>query len=206
MYSWKRTPFHVVDLRPTLADYAVEMRIIYRYRWLHSSNPNSTWKELKNIPDTELVWDAISKHPNVNWDIIQVHPEKPWYWPSICENPNITWDIIQSHPEKEWHWSTLSKHPNITWDIIHTHPEKEWDWENVLRNPNLTWEIVDAHPEKPWDWRTLSLNPMNQARMQEEKQRIQERCKAIREDLMAAAWHPRRVEKWLNTGGFELLD
>jgi hypothetical protein len=23
---------------------------------------------------------------------------------------------------------------------------------------------------------------------------------------MAAAWHPRRVERWLEIGGFELLD
>ena len=38
------------------------------------------------------------------------------------------------------------------------------------------------------------------------KPRIQARCAAIKEELMAAAWHPRRVEKWLEIGGFELLD
>jgi hypothetical protein len=38
------------------------------------------------------------------------------------------------------------------------------------------------------------------------KQRSQERCRIIKEDLMKAAWHPRRVEKWLEAGGFELLE
>jgi hypothetical protein len=28
----------------------------------------------------------------------------------------------------------------------------------------------------------------------------------IKEELMAAAWHPDRVEKWLEIGGFELFD
>ena len=38
---------------------------------------------------------------------------------------------------------------------------------------------------------------------------LKERAKQtaiFKEDLIAAAWHPRRVEKWLEIGGFELLD
>jgi hypothetical protein len=38
------------------------------------------------------------------------------------------------------------------------------------------------------------------------KKRSQERCKIIKEELMMSAWHPRRVEKWLEAGGFELLE
>ena len=34
----------------------------------------------------------------------------------------------------------------------------------------------------------------------------QARMSVIRTDLMAAAWHPRRVEFWLNQGGFEMLE
>jgi hypothetical protein len=29
---------------------------------------------------------------------------------------------------------------------------------------------------------------------------------AIKEELMAAAWHPRRVERWINECGIEVLD
>jgi hypothetical protein len=38
------------------------------------------------------------------------------------------------------------------------------------------------------------------------KERSQERCKIIKEELMMTAWHPKRVEKWLEAGGFELLE
>lgn len=33
-----------------------------------------------------------------------------------------------------------------------------------------------------------------------------EQTAIYKEDLMKAAWHPRRVEKWLEVGGFELLE
>jgi hypothetical protein len=33
-----------------------------------------------------------------------------------------------------------------------------------------------------------------------------ERTAIYKEELIAAAWHPRRVEKWLEVGGFELLE
>jgi hypothetical protein len=33
-----------------------------------------------------------------------------------------------------------------------------------------------------------------------------EKTATYKEELIAAAWHPKRVEKWLEVGGFELLD
>lgn len=41
---------------------------------------------------------------------------------------------------------------------------------------------------------------------QASKKRCQERSKAIHEELVAAAWAPSRVEKWIEIGGFDLLD
>ena len=38
------------------------------------------------------------------------------------------------------------------------------------------------------------------------KKRAQERSAAIKEELVAVVWAPKRVEKWLETGGFELLE
>ena len=44
-----------------------------------------------------------------------------------------------------------------------------------------------------WDeWRVMKRN--------------QNRCLAVKEDLMAAAWHPRRVERWIEACGIEVLD
>lgn len=36
--------------------------------------------------------------------------------------------------------------------------------------------------------------------------RQQYRCKELKEEIIAAAFHPRRVEKWLELGGFEILE
>jgi hypothetical protein len=35
---------------------------------------------------------------------------------------------------------------------------------------------------------------------------IRERMNLVKEELIASAWHPRRVERWLDIGGLELLD
>ena len=41
---------------------------------------------------------------------------------------------------------------------------------------------------------------------QASKKRSQERCSLLKEDIIAEVWHPRRVEKLLETGGYELLE
>lgn len=38
------------------------------------------------------------------------------------------------------------------------------------------------------------------------KTRIQERTGVVAEELAMVMWHPSRVERWLTTGGFELLE
>jgi hypothetical protein len=38
------------------------------------------------------------------------------------------------------------------------------------------------------------------------KARCQERCRDIKEDLIAGAMHPRRIQKLLEMGGFEALE
>jgi hypothetical protein len=37
-------------------------------------------------------------------------------------------------------------------------------------------------------------------------QHIRDRCAAFKEELMAAAWHPRRVERWVEAGGIDVLE
>jgi hypothetical protein len=61
-------------------------------------------------------------------------------------------------------------------------------------------ETMEAYIERIREWQEQS---QEQSRS---KQRTQERCRIIKEDLMKTVWHPRRVEKWLEAGGFELLE
>lgn len=41
---------------------------------------------------------------------------------------------------------------------------------------------------------------------QASKKRCQERCGVLKEDLIAEAMHPRRIQRWLDTYGFEVLE
>jgi hypothetical protein len=77
------------------------------------------------------------------------------------------------------------------------------------RNPNLTWEAIKAAPDAAWNWPIVCYHPMTKhedlLRRQrvEEKRRALARCAAIKEELMAAAWAPARVERWLEAGGID---
>jgi len=51
-------------------------------------------------------------------------------------------------------------------------------------------DTMETYIERIRDWQESSLY----------KQRTQERCRIIKEDLMKAAWHPRCVEKWMEAG------
>jgi hypothetical protein len=55
-------------------------------------------------------------------------------------------------------------------------------------------ETMETYIERVRDWQERSS-----------KQRIQERCRIIKEDLMKAAWHPRRVEKWMEAGALDSM-
>ena len=110
--------------------------------------------------------------------------------------------FILDNPEKGWDYWGLSKNPNITWEIVKKHPEFNWNYYGLSSNPNITWEIIKMNPEKPWDYQGLSMNPMEkyQFPLSIMKKRVNERIEIIKEELVAKAWHPSRVEKWLECG------
>ena len=134
--------------------------------------------------------------------LILKYPDKPWDWERISENPNITMDFIDTHPDKPWDWRWISGNPTVTMDIIDAHPDKPWSWEWISLNPNLTMDFIDAHPDKPWDWQRVSQNKFGWTEdntilyyKQRQTKTIQHTLK-IKEDLIAAAWHPSRYEAW----------
>lgn len=40
----------------------------------------------------------------------------------------------------------------------------------------------------------------------ESRKRVTDRARTIHEELVSVVWHPSRVEKWLDLGGWELID
>lgn len=57
-------------------------------------------------------------------------------------------------------------------------------------------EIFPAHDESSY----IEIQEFD------DEKSIQARCRLIKEELVAAAFHPRRVETWLEIGGQDLLD
>ena len=66
--------------------------------------------------------------------------------------------------------------------------------------PNLS--IQQEHYESTQDYNER----WNQWREAQSKARIQTRNREIKEDLIAEFWKPSRVEKMLETGGWDLVD
>ena len=72
------------------------------------------------------------------------------------------------------------------------------DCLNLLIQRNEGESIQDYN--KRWE------NMREERKELESKQRCVERCLTVKEELMAAAWHPNRVEKWIEAYGIEVLD
>ena len=104
-------------------------------------------------------------------------------------------------------YSRLSTNPNITWDIVKTNPDKPWDYSGLSVNPNITWDIVLANPDKPWNYRWLSSNKMSRYEwpLPIIKRRSQERCRNIKEELMAAVFDPDRMDRFGGLDWFTIL-
>ena len=107
-----------------------------------------------------------------------------------------------ANPDKKWSYYMLSYNPNITWEIVNANPDKDWDYFYLSWNPNITFGIVKANPDKDWDYYGLSMNQMTKYEFPLciMKRRAKARSAIIKEELVAKAWHPSRVERWLEAG------
>jgi hypothetical protein len=50
------------------------------------------------------------------------------------------------------------------------------------------------------------LGKFKRAALARKKRRAQRRCAMLKEELMAAAWHPRRVWAWIEAGRWDMID
>lgn len=57
-----------------------------------------------------------------------------------------------------------------------------------------------------WDLPRWIRNQQKEKREKESRERVQTRCRELRQEIVAAAYHPRRVERWLEQRGWGILD
>ena len=86
-------------------------------------------------------------------------------------------------------------------EIVQKYKKISRFWEVISKNPSII-DLVEKYPEKPWDYYNLSTNPMEKYEFPlcVMKRRAKERIEIIKEELIAKAWHPSRVERWLEAG------
>jgi hypothetical protein len=62
--------------------------------------------------------------------------------------------------------------------------------------------MIEAHPDKPWNWGAISQNQFGwkhnniKQYWEQRKQKVFEKNKIIKEELIACAWHPDRMMNW----------
>ena len=145
------------------------------------------------------IYDKIMDKWSEQWiKFIKDNPDKNWDWRAISCNPNITWKIIQDNPNMSWEWYAISAHPNITFDIVQNNPDEPWDWKHLSDNPNINFDIVKNNPDKEWDYYALSSNTMDMARNNFTRKELQQWFKRseLKAELIATVWHPRNFEKF----------
>ena len=90
-------------------------------------------------------------------------------------------------------WCNLSMNPNAI-HLLEKNPDKI-DWAFLSQNPNAI-HLLEQNVNKI-KWNLLLFNP-NIFELNYEF--LKKRMDVLREELMMKAWHPNRVNKWLEEG------
>jgi hypothetical protein len=143
-------------------------------------------KNLHKIPDHG--WAALVKNENAI-HLIEKNLDKLDYigLNSLYQRTYVCWERLSENPAAI---SFLKK--NI--DKIR--------WEHLIKNPNAI-QIYEDYPEKMWnylwylDYENISVDmPIFEL----DYDAIEKRCSIYKEELIAIALHPSRIEKYLNQG------
>ena len=110
-------------------------------------------------------------------------------------SPNAI-DLLRDNPDKiDWYWLSSNKSPNAI-DLLRDNPEKiNWDWLSANKSPNAI-ELLRANPDKIY-WINLSKHP---AIFKLDYQKLKENKRELNQTIIAEAWCPRRVAKWIEQG------
>ena len=123
-------------------------------------------------------------------DLLEKNQEKI-DWNSLSQNPNAI-SILEKNLDKIY-WHRFSINPNAI-SILEKNQDKiNWTW--LSKNPNAK-SLLEKNKDKI-DWHYLS---MNKGYYGLNYKFLKERMDIIREDLMIAVYHPKRLEYYLGLG------
>ena len=117
-------------------------------------------------------------------------------WEHLSSNPNAI-DLLEKNQDKiNWEW--LSENPNAI-SLLEKNQDKI-NWVYLSRNPNAI-SILENNLDKI-DWSKLS---QNKGTYELNYKFLKERMDIIREDLMKAVYHPKRLGYYLELG-YDIFD
>ena len=109
----------------------------------------------------------------------------------MSENPEAI-EILKQYPDRI-NWHILSSNPAAI-EMLKENPHKI-NWRMLSRNVEAI-DMLKANPDKI-DWRMISSNPNI---FVYDYEKIAKRLWVFNEELIAKAWHPKRVSRWLKFG------
>jgi hypothetical protein len=148
-----------------------------------------------------------------------------YFWNDLCENPYAI-HIIEQYFDKLTgpFWRFLAKNPNAI-HILEQNLDKldELGWNHLSENPNaisilqknidkINWyslsnningiKILEKYPERITCYKFLDYNKLsvNSCIFELNYDCIQKKCSIYKEELLAVALHPSRIEAYLNQG------
>jgi hypothetical protein len=78
---------------------------------------------------------------------VRDHPDLEYDWVALSRHPNIIWEFVMHNATLPWDWGELTRHPNISIQTIIENTAFPWVYENIMDNPNLTFnDIIGYNP------------------------------------------------------------
>ncbi len=112
-------------------------------------------------------------------------------WMCLSVNPNAI-PLLEKNPDKI-DWSFLSMNPNAI-HLLEQNPDKIY-WNGLSENPNAI-HLLEKNLDKI-NWDKLSANPCI---FELDYETLKERCLIYSEELIQKAFHPSRIQKYLDMG------
>ena len=111
-------------------------------------------------------------------------------------------DLLRDNPEKiYWPYLSMNTSPNAM-DLLRENPDKiNWSGLSSNKSPNAI-DLLRENPDKI-NWYRLSANP---AIFELDYQKMKESKRELNQAIIAEAWHPKRMARWLDMGFDDLED
>jgi len=113
-------------------------------------------------------------------------------WRALSFNPNAIHLLEQNQDKIDW--LKLSENPNAI-HLLEQNKHKI-NWKMLSQNPNGMY-LLEANPDKIWMFQRLLTNP---SIFEFDYEALKERCDIYKEELIQKAFHPSRIQKYLDMG------